>query len=98
MMSWGRHNFSATCTTVRHERQKGLQGAKMTGFLRIAALLTATSLIGPAVQAQGYDPRTGRYQEMNVQDQPGYIPQSEEVPAQFKRQAVFFRTTEPPGT
>ncbi len=35
----------------------------MTGVLRLAALLTATSLIGPAVQAQGYDPRTGRYHE-----------------------------------
>ena len=70
----------------------------MTGFLRIAALLTAASLIGPAVQAQNYDPRSSRYQEMNIQDQPGYVPSNEELPPQFQRQAVFFRTTEPPGT
>lgn len=33
-------------------------------------------------------------------DQPGYQPsaQEEELPAEYRTQAVFFRTTEPPGT
>lgn len=33
-------------------------------------------------------------------DQPGYVPQpdEEELPAQFKKQIVSYRTTEPPGT
>jgi lipoprotein-anchoring transpeptidase ErfK/SrfK len=35
---------------------------------------------------------------MRVDDQPGHIPEREELPAAFKRQAVFFRSTEPPGT
>src|SRR5687768_6463793 len=71
----------------------------MIRFMRTAALLPLIALAGsPAVQAQNYDPRRGPYQELNVQDQPGYVPESEEVPAAFKRQPVFFRTSEPPGT
>jgi lipoprotein-anchoring transpeptidase ErfK/SrfK len=37
---------------------------------------------------------------MDVQDQPGYVPSADEenLPAQFQRQMVFFRTTEAPGT
>jgi lipoprotein-anchoring transpeptidase ErfK/SrfK len=71
----------------------------MTGFSRLALVLVTTALVGPsALHAQGYNPQTGRYQEMRVDDQPGYVPNSEEVPAAFKRQAVFFRTAEPPGT
>jgi lipoprotein-anchoring transpeptidase ErfK/SrfK len=33
-------------------------------------------------------------------DKPGYVPSPEEdeLPAAYRRQAVFFRTTEPPGT
>jgi lipoprotein-anchoring transpeptidase ErfK/SrfK len=71
----------------------------MMRYQRIAAPLLLAVLAGtPAVQAQNYNPQTGRYQEMKVEDQPGYIPESEEVPAAFRRQPVFFRTTEPAGT
>ena len=71
----------------------------MRRYLRLSFVLTAAVLAGsPAVEAQNYNPQTGRYQEMKIEDQPGYIPQSEEVPAAFRRQAVFFRTNEAPGT
>jgi len=38
--------------------------------------------------------------EVDVQDQPGYVPSADEetLPAQFQRQMVFFRSTEAPGT
>ncbi|MBN9584348.1 MAG: L,D-transpeptidase [Afipia sp. 62-7] len=38
--------------------------------------------------------------EMNIGDQPGYIPNEadEELPPEYKRTMVFYRTTEPPGT
>jgi lipoprotein-anchoring transpeptidase ErfK/SrfK len=71
----------------------------MNQYLRLSFVLVAAGMFGsPAVQAQGYDPRTARYQEMKIDDQPGYIPESEEVPAAFRRQPVFFRTNEAPGT
>jgi lipoprotein-anchoring transpeptidase ErfK/SrfK len=37
---------------------------------------------------------------MQIQDQPGYVPtpEQEELPAEYQRQVVFYRTTEPPGT
>ena len=37
---------------------------------------------------------------MQVQDQPGYVPtpEEEELPAQYHRQMVFYRTNEAPGT
>ena len=38
--------------------------------------------------------------EMQVQDDPGYVPTPEEerLPAQYRPQPVFFRTDQPPGT
>jgi len=38
--------------------------------------------------------------EMAIQDQPGYVPSAaeERLPAQYRPQPVYFRTTEPPGT
>src|SRR5262245_59798203 len=55
----------------------------------VAVVLGAT---GPA-GAQG-----GR--SMQIEDQPGYIPDAREerLSSAFQRQAVFYRTTEPPGT
>jgi len=60
-------------------------------FLALAAVVSV-GLAGatPAAFAQG--------REMNIGDQPGYIPDDEEVSPEFKRTAVFFRTTEAPGT
>ena len=39
-------------------------------------------------------------QELQILDQPGYVPTPEEemLPAQFRPQPVYFRSNEPPGT
>ncbi|MEH2511136.1 lipoprotein-anchoring transpeptidase ErfK/SrfK [Nitrobacteraceae bacterium AZCC 1564] len=58
-----------------------------------AACLVLISLLAvPQAFAQG--------REMNIGDQPGYIPNEaeEELPPEYKRTAVFYRTTEAPGT
>jgi lipoprotein-anchoring transpeptidase ErfK/SrfK len=58
-----------------------------------AACLLATSFLAvPQAFAQG--------REMNIADQPGYVPNEaeEELPPEYKRTAVFYRTTEAPGT
>jgi lipoprotein-anchoring transpeptidase ErfK/SrfK len=65
----------------------------MTLSLRFAVVLIAVVLAGPSAAQVRYNPG-----EMRVDDQPGHIPEREELPAAFKRQAVFFRSTEPPGT
>lgn len=38
--------------------------------------------------------------ELDVKEKPGYVPSAaeERLPAEFRPQPVFFRTTEPPGT
>ncbi|MBR1221130.1 L,D-transpeptidase [Bradyrhizobium sp. U87765 SZCCT0131] len=36
--------------------------------------------------------------EMNIDDQPGYVPSDEALPPEYQRQLVFYRTSEPPGT
>jgi len=36
--------------------------------------------------------------EMNIGDQPGYVPDDEALPPEYQRQMVLYRTTEPPGT
>jgi lipoprotein-anchoring transpeptidase ErfK/SrfK len=58
--------------------------------VHILALLFA--LTASAAHAQS--------REVDVQDQPGYVPTADEetLPAQFQRQMVFFRSTEAPGT
>ncbi|MCF2525085.1 L,D-transpeptidase [Bradyrhizobium sp. G127] len=56
------------------------------------ATLVCLGLLGGATHASAQ----GR--EMNIGDQPGYIPDDEEISPEYKRTAVFYRTTEPPGT
>jgi lipoprotein-anchoring transpeptidase ErfK/SrfK len=61
-------------------------------------LLTLLALaISTGAGAQGFraPPET-----MQVEDQPGYVPDpsAELLPAAYQRQAVFYRTTEAPGT
>ncbi|MBN9581311.1 MAG: L,D-transpeptidase [Afipia sp.] len=58
------------------------------------AVLTAASVVG----GSSYALAQGR--EMNIGDQPGYVPNAaeEELSPEFKRTAVFYRTSEPPGT
>jgi lipoprotein-anchoring transpeptidase ErfK/SrfK len=63
------------------------------GFIGLAAMTAA--------QAQPRPPQNFyRADEMHIDEQPGYVPTPEEenLPAQFQRQIVFFRTTEAPGT
>ncbi len=59
-----------------------------------AACLVMTSFLAmPQAFAQGRE-------MMNIGDQPGYVPNEaeEELPPEYKRTAVFYRTTEAPGT
>ena len=60
--------------------------------LALAAVAAGMLFSAPHAFAQG--------REMNIGDQPGYIPNEaeEELPPEFKRTAVFYRTSEPPGT
>jgi len=60
--------------------------------LAFAAIAASFLVTGTHAFAQG--------REMNIGDQPGYIPNEaeEELPPEFKRTAVFYRTSEPPGT
>jgi lipoprotein-anchoring transpeptidase ErfK/SrfK len=36
--------------------------------------------------------------DMTIADQPGYVPDDEELPPEYQRQLVLYRTAEPPGT
>jgi lipoprotein-anchoring transpeptidase ErfK/SrfK len=58
------------------------------------ATLVSVSLLGAASHAFAQ----GR--EMNIGDQPGFVPNEadEELSPEFKRSAVLYRTSEPPGT
>lgn len=61
-------------------------------------------LLGPlaalALLIAPLSPAFAQRDEMNISDQPGYIPDAseEQLPPQYQRQMVFYRTTEPPGT
>ncbi len=59
-----------------------------------AAAIAASAAFLPGVFAQA------EQIDMNVVDQPGYVPSPEEnqLSGAYERQEVFFRTTEPPGT
>jgi lipoprotein-anchoring transpeptidase ErfK/SrfK len=64
-----------------------------SAFWIIAAILLA----GPLLVSPG-EARSSK--ELNVVDQPGYVPTPEEelLPAEYRPQPVFFRTNEAPGT
>ena len=55
-------------------------------------LLACVALAGPPAFAQRYD--------MSIGDQPGLVPDAadEQLPPQYQRQIVLYRSTEPPGT
>lgn len=83
---------------------KGRFASVRTGMKMRAAIVTllfaGMNLLAVAggVQAQAW---SGPRPDQNLAgDQPGYEPsaQEEELPAEFRTQPVFFRTTEPPGT
>jgi lipoprotein-anchoring transpeptidase ErfK/SrfK len=71
--------------------------ATMRNLLLICAI--AIMGIGPA-QAQAGLPEGRAGQVLQIDEQPGVepSPDEEQLPAAYRRQAVFFRTTEPPGT
>ena len=66
-------------------------------LLALGMILAAAAWTAPAAaQLQRQAPP----ETMQVEDQPGYEPNAEEerLPATYRRQLVFFRTTEAPGT
>ena len=68
------------------------------GFLlRVALSAGLAALAGAEAGAQTAVPGQD---EMNVADQPGYVPSAEEeqLSGAYEKQEVFFRTTEAPGT
>jgi len=72
-------------------------------FLMIASRLLAMLSCAAAFAAIAVPPAIaqGRYPTQYVDgDQPGYVPSAaeEELPPEFKRTTVFYRTTEAPGT
>jgi lipoprotein-anchoring transpeptidase ErfK/SrfK len=72
--------------------------AVRTGFLlRVALSAALATLAGAGAGAQTAVPGQD---EMNVVDQPGYQPTSDEeqLTGAFEKQEVFFRTTDAPGT
>ena len=70
------------------------QASKVARLLLAGAALMIFCDIGPAAQA---GPRPS---ENMVADQPGVVPDAadEELPPEYRKQMVFFRTTEAPGT
>src|SRR6516225_2482319 len=59
-----------------------------------AAIAAATAVLPSALVS------AAQQEEMNVQDQPGYVPSAEEeqLSGAYEKQEVFFRTTEASGT
>ena len=56
-------------------------------------MLIAACLVLPA--SQGFS----QSEDMNIGDEPGLVPdEAVQLPPQFQRQMVLYRTTEPPGT
>ena len=71
--------------------------AYAAGFLRrlyINTAIAAAAVLGPSLFA------SAQQIDMNVVDQPGYVPSQEEeqLAGPYEKQLVFFRTTEAPGT
>ncbi|MEW6639199.1 MAG: L,D-transpeptidase [Pseudomonadota bacterium] len=63
----------------------------------LARLLLSVTLAGLALllpSSHGFS----QTPDMNIDDQPGYVPSDEALPPQYQRQLVLYRTTEPPGT
>jgi lipoprotein-anchoring transpeptidase ErfK/SrfK len=68
--------------------------AKFGRVLVMMVLVCASSILA---QAQTFRPPQV---SMPIEDQPGYVPDqsAEQLPAAYRRQLVFYRTTEAPGT
>jgi lipoprotein-anchoring transpeptidase ErfK/SrfK len=66
--------------------------------LAIAGLVAA--LVSAGAPARADEATPGQDDVLNVEDQPGYqpTPEQEQLTGPYARQAVFYRTSEPPGT
>ena len=66
----------------------------------LLAFVAIFGLAAASASAQGYRWSGPRADENTVGDQPGLVasPEDEELPPEFQKQMVFFRTTEKPGT
>ena len=66
---------------------------RVTGLIRMVLLAIAATFI--AANADAAPSRV-----MEIEEQPGVVPdpRDERLPAAYQRQAVFYRTNEPPGT
>ena len=65
----------------------------------IATLAGAACLVFAALAAPAHA-QSRPAEQLDVLDEPGHVPTADEeqLPPQYQRQAVFFRTHEPPGT
>ncbi len=62
-------------------------------------LLLASAMLAGITTATAQTSRLIRGQEtMRIDEQPGYVPEDERLPAVYQRQVVFFRSNEAPGT
>jgi lipoprotein-anchoring transpeptidase ErfK/SrfK len=70
---------------------------KLGGTLLVLLVATAFTLVTSATVERA-DAQPGR--SLEIGDQPGLVPdpRDEQLPAAFRRQAVFYRTNEPAGT
>jgi len=61
----------------------------------VGAAAVTLAILAPQALAQHR-----AYDQLDVLDEPGKVPsaEDEQLPPQYQRQLVFFRTTEPPGT
>lgn len=76
-----------------------MQPARSTMTLK-TLLLMACMALPTTVVAQAARPFTPPADELQIDEQPGHVPTSEEeqLPGGFERQVVFFRSNEAPGT
>jgi lipoprotein-anchoring transpeptidase ErfK/SrfK len=68
-------------------------GRTMFGHILVTLVLTCASATSLPAQGIRLPLIT-----MPIEEQPGFVPDSEQVASAFRRQVVFYRTTEPPGT
>ena len=84
------------CGMQRSERMKR---SNTTWGSWLMCLVSLTWVIA-AAHAQVRQPLNMQHDEMQIEDQPGYVPNAadEQLSAAYQRQSVFFRTVEPAGT
>ena len=74
-----------------------MASARRDSFGHILVTMALVCASSTLVAAQGFrQPQV----TLPIEDQPGYVPDSsaEQLPAAYRRQLVFYRTTEAPGT